>query len=81
MNLSNPGDYPYDEDDDFDIDYEIIETYNLFAIQKAVYGLPFCLYFELYPVIPLTMFYKKGIIGYNYFRRCFYGAYRAFETN
>ena len=26
LNLSNPGDYPYDEDDDFDIDYEIIET-------------------------------------------------------
>lgn len=25
LNLSNPGDYPYDEDDDFDIDYEIIE--------------------------------------------------------
>ena len=25
LNLSNPGDYPYDEDDDFDIDYEIVE--------------------------------------------------------
>ena len=25
LNMSNPGDYPYDEDDDFDIDYEIIE--------------------------------------------------------
>ena len=25
LNLSNPGDYPYDEDDNFDIDYEIIE--------------------------------------------------------
>lgn len=22
---SNPGDYPYDEDDDFNIDYEIIK--------------------------------------------------------
>lgn len=26
LNLSNPGDYPYDEDDDFDIDYEIVEV-------------------------------------------------------
>ena len=25
LNLSNPGDYPYDEDDDFDIDYEMVE--------------------------------------------------------
>lgn len=25
LNMSNPGDYPYDEDDDFDIDYEIVE--------------------------------------------------------
>lgn len=25
LNLSNPGDYPCDEDDDFDIDYEIVE--------------------------------------------------------
>lgn len=25
LNLSNPGDYPYDEDDNFDIDYEIVE--------------------------------------------------------
>lgn len=25
LNLSNPGDYPYDEDDDIDIDYEIVE--------------------------------------------------------
>lgn len=25
LNLSNPGDYPYDEDDDFDIDYEVIK--------------------------------------------------------
>ena len=25
LNLSNPGDYPYDEGDDFDIDYEIVE--------------------------------------------------------
>lgn len=25
LNLSNPGDYPYNEDDDFDIDYEIVE--------------------------------------------------------
>ena len=25
LNLSNPGDYPYDEDDDFDIEYDIVE--------------------------------------------------------
>lgn len=25
LNMSNPGDYPYDEDDDFEIDYEIIK--------------------------------------------------------
>lgn len=25
LNMSNPGDYPYDEDDDFDIEYEIIK--------------------------------------------------------
>ena len=25
LNLSNPGDYPYDEDDDFDIPYEIVK--------------------------------------------------------
>ena len=25
LSWSNPGDYPYDEDDDFDIDYEIVE--------------------------------------------------------
>lgn len=25
LNMSNPGDYPYDEDDDFDIGYEIVE--------------------------------------------------------
>lgn len=26
LNLSNPGDYPYDEDEDYDVDYEIYET-------------------------------------------------------
>ena len=25
LNMSNPGDYPYDEDDDFDIEYDIVE--------------------------------------------------------
>ena len=25
LSLSNPGDYSYDEDDDFDIDYDIVE--------------------------------------------------------
>ena len=25
LNMSNPGDYPYDEDDDFDIPYEIVK--------------------------------------------------------
>ena len=26
LHMSNPGDYPYDEDDDFSIDYDIIEV-------------------------------------------------------
>ncbi len=26
LNLSNPGDYPYDEDEDSDIDYEIVKA-------------------------------------------------------
>ncbi len=28
LNMSNPGDYPYDEDDDFSIDYDIVEVDN-----------------------------------------------------
>ena len=40
MNLSIPGDNPYSEDEDFAIDYEIVEikTHH----KKAVFGLPFC---------------------------------------
>lgn len=25
LHMSNPGDYPFDEDEDYDVDYEIVE--------------------------------------------------------